>query len=61
MDGAATITIGGTAYTVTAEAEGTGPLIGFGYEEDNVRYSFTHYSDLAGVTDFSFFSIGFLF
>jgi hypothetical protein len=36
-------------------------LIGFGYEEDNVRYSFTHYSDLAGVTDFSFFSIGFLF
>lgn len=61
MDGAATLTIGGTTYTVTAEAKGTGPLIGFGYEEDNVRYSFTHYSDLAGVTDFSFFSIGFLF
>ena len=25
MDGAATLTIGGTAYTVTAEAKGTGP------------------------------------
>jgi hypothetical protein len=61
MDGAASITIGGTTYAVTAEQDATGPLVGFGYEEDNIRYSYTHYSDLADVTDFSFFSIGVIF
>jgi len=61
VEGAASITIGSTTYSVTAEQDGTGPLIGFGYEEDNVRYSFTHYNDLGDTTDFSFFSVGFVF
>ena len=61
VEGAASITIGSTTYSVTAEQDGTGPLIGFGYEEDNVRYSFTHYNDLGDTTDLSFFSVGFVF
>jgi len=61
VEGVASITIGSTTYSVTAEQDGTGPLLGFGYEEDNVRYSFTHYNDLGDTTDFSFFSVGFVF
>jgi hypothetical protein len=61
VEGAATLTIGSTTYAVTAEQDGSGPLIGFGYEEDNVRYSFTHYSDVGDTTDLSFFSVGFIF
>jgi len=61
LSGVGSITIGGTTYSVTAEQDGTGPLIGFGYEEDNIRYSFTHYSDLGGTSNFSFFSVGLLF
>ena len=61
MDGAASLTIGGTTYAVTASQEASGPLIGAGFEENNIRYSFVHYSDLADVTDFSFFSVGVIF
>jgi hypothetical protein len=61
VEGATSITIGSTTYSVTAEQDGTGPLLGFGYEEDNVRYSFTHYNDLGDTTDLSFFSVGFVF
>ena len=61
LDGAASVVIGGTTVNLTAEADGTGPLIGAGYESGNTRYSLTHYSDLAGVDDFTVFSIGFKF
>ena len=61
LNGAASVVIGGTTVNLTAESDGTGPLIGGGYETENVRYSLTHYSDLAGVDDFTIFSIGFKF
>tara|TARA_B100001059_G_C17687185_1_gene502955 strand:+ start:77 stop:661 length:585 start_codon:yes stop_codon:yes gene_type:complete len=61
LDGAASVVIGGTTVNLTASADGTGPLIGGGYESGNIRYSLTHYSDLAGVDDFTVFSVGFLF
>tara|TARA_B100001059_G_C17755109_1_gene539440 strand:+ start:606 stop:1190 length:585 start_codon:yes stop_codon:yes gene_type:complete len=61
LNGAASVVIGGTTVTLTGAADGTGPLIGGGYESGNVRYSLTHYSDLAGVDDFTLFSIGYKF
>jgi hypothetical protein len=61
LNGAASEVIGGTTVTLTGAADGTGPLIGGGYETGNVRYSLTHYSDLAGVDDFTLFSIGYKF
>ena len=61
LNGAASVVIGGTTVNLTAEADGTGPLIGGGYETGNVRYAATYYSDLAGVDDFLIFSIGFKF
>ena len=61
LNGAASVVIGGTTVSLTGAADGTGPLIGGGYESGNVRYSLTHYSDLAGVDDFTLFSIGYKF
>lgn len=61
LNGAASVVIGGTTVNLTAESDGTGPLIGAGYESGNTRYSLTHYSDLAGVDAFTVFSIGFKF
>ena len=43
VNGAASIIIGGTTYSVTASREGSGPLFGAGWQDDNVRYSYTHH------------------
>ena len=62
MNGPSQITIGGTTYTgLTSEVDGSGALLGVGYEKDNIRYSFTHYNNLADTTDLNLFSIGFMF
>ena len=62
MKGPSEITIGSTTYTgVTSEADGTCALLGVGYEKDNIRYSFTHYNDLADTTDLNIFSLGYMF
>ena len=38
-------------------------LAGFGFEESNTRYSFTHYNNIGGDggADFNVLSVGFLF
>ena len=61
VNGSASITIGGTAYSVTASRDGTGLLFGGGWQDDDVRYSVTHYSDVGDTTDLTVFSIGLLF
>lgn len=61
IDGLATVTIGGTSYSATGEASGTGLLFGAGFEVDDTRYSLTRYNDVGGVSDFTFFSAGILF
>jgi len=62
IDGAANLTIGSTSYSATASKTGTGALIGAGIDNDNTRYSFTHYADVGGIdTSMSFFSVGYLF
>jgi hypothetical protein len=61
VDGDANVTIGGTSYSATGTKDGTGFLFGGGLEVENVRYSVTHYSDIGGIEDFNFFSVGYLF
>lgn len=61
IDGAATVTIGGTSYAATATASGTGLLFGGGIEVDGTVFSVTQYNDVGGITDFTFFSAGFVF
>ena len=61
IDGSANVTIGGTSYAATGSKDGNGLLVGIGMEVDNIRYSGTHYSDIGGIEDFTFFSVGFLF
>ena len=61
IDGAANVTIGGTSYDATAEAQGTGLLFGAGFESDGTLYSITRYNDVGGITDFTFLSVGFVF
>ena len=61
VNGSANIVIGGTTYAVTASREGSGPLFGAGWQDDNVRYSVTHYVDVGATTDYTMFSVGWLF
>ena len=61
VNGSANIVIGGTTYAVTASREGSGPLFGAGWQDDNVRYSLTHYVDVGATTDYTMFSVGWLF
>ena len=61
VNGNASITIGGTTYAVTASRDGSGPLFGFGWESNDVRYSAVHYVDVGDTTDYTLFSVGFLF
>tara|TARA_B100000989_G_scaffold15253_1_gene10224 strand:- start:64 stop:648 length:585 start_codon:yes stop_codon:yes gene_type:complete len=61
VNGSASITIGGTTYAVSASRDGSGPLVGLGYESDGVRYSATHYIDVGDTTDYTLFSVGWLF
>ena len=57
------IKIGATTYSVTDSIDGTGMLAGLGYEQDQIRYSFTHYADVGGDggSDFNFISVGYIF
>jgi hypothetical protein len=61
VNGDANVTIGGTSYTATGSAKGSGPLAGLGYENDGIRYSATRYMDVGGIEDLTFFSVGVLF
>ena len=61
VHGNASITIGGTTYAVTASRDGSGPLFGGGFEADGTRYSITHYVDVGDTTDYTMFSVGWLF
>ena len=62
VDGAANVTIGGTSYSATGSADGSGILFGAGYEVDNIRYAITRYNDVGGIdTDVTFLSVGYLF
>ena len=61
IDGALKLTIGGTSYSATGEAQGTGLLFGAGFESDGTLYSITRYNDVGGITDFTFMSVGFVF
>ena len=61
IDGDANVTIGGTTYTATGEAQGTGLLFGAGLEVDQTLISVTRYNDVGGISDFTFFSVGLLF
>lgn len=61
IDGSATVTIGSTSYNATGEAQGTGMLFGGGLETEGIMYSVTRYSDVGGISDFTFFSVGFVF
>ena len=61
IDGAATLSIGGTSYAATAEAQGTGMLFGVGFESNGSLYSITRYNDVGGITDFTFLSVGLVF
>jgi hypothetical protein len=61
VNGSASIIIGGTSYAVTASREGSGPLFGAGWQDDDVRYSVTHYVDVGATTDYTMFSVGWLF
>lgn len=56
INGAASVTIGGTTYAAGATASGTGFLVGAGYEwklQDNMSATLgvTYYDSIGGVTD----------
>jgi hypothetical protein len=61
IDGALNLTIGGTSYSATGEAQGTGILFGGGFESDGTLYSIIRYNDVGGISDFTFLSVGFVF
>ena len=62
VDGEANVTIGGTSYSATGSADGTGILFGGGYEMDNMRYAITRYDGVGGIdTNVTYLSVGFLF
>ncbi len=51
MDGAASLTIGGTTYTVSDTISGSGYLAGAGLEMDDSRAGVTYYADVGGDGD----------
>ena len=51
MDGAASLTIGGTTYTVSDTISGSGYLAGAGLEMDDSRDGVTYYADVGGDGD----------
>ena len=51
LNGAASLTIGGTKYSISETISGTGYLAGAGIELDGSRYGLTYYSDLGGDGD----------
>ena len=63
VDGAASLTIGSTTYSLTDSTDGSSWLVGAGLESNNIRYSWTHYNSVGGDggADFNLFSVGVLF
>ncbi len=63
IDAFGSIKIGSTTYSVTEQYDGSSWLAGAGFEQDNVRYSFTHYNNIGGDggADFNMFSVAYLF
>ena len=63
IDAFGSIKIGSTTYNVTEQYDGTSWLAGAGFEEDGVRYSFTHYNNIGGDggADFNMLSVAYLF
>ena len=63
LNGAASLTIGGTRYAVTESISGSGFLVGGGFESDDSRYGLTYYSDMGGDadSDMTFLSYGIKF
>ena len=62
MDGPSQVTVGSSTGTgLTTESKGTGLLLGVGYENNNIRYSFTHYGDVADETKLNMLSVGWVF
>ena len=53
LNGAATITIGGTEYDIADSITGTGWLLGGGIEEGNTRYGVTYIANVGGDSDSS--------
>jgi len=53
LNGAATITIGGTEYDIADSITGTGWLVGGGMEVDNTRYGVTYIANVGGDSDSS--------
>ena len=51
LNGAATITIGGTEYDIADSITGTGWLLGGGIEEGNTRYGVTYIANVGGDSD----------
>ena len=51
LEGDATLTIGGTTYSVSDTISGSGYLIGAGLEMDENRAGVTYYSDVGGDAD----------
>ena len=62
VEGALNVTIGGQSLAATGSADGSGLLMGVGYEVDNIRYAITRYNDVGGIDmDVTYLSVGFLF
>ena len=62
VSGDLSVTIGSSSYAATGEADGTGTLVGAGYEKNNIRYAITRYNDLGGVSSYAtLFSVGVAF
>ena len=63
LNGAASLTIGGTKYGVTESISGSGFLVGGGFEADDSRFGLTYYSDMGGDpdSDMTFLSYGVIF
>ena len=51
LNGAASLTIGGTTYNITESISGSGFLVGGGVELDDTRVGLTYYSDMGGDAD----------
>ena len=51
LEGEASLTIGGTTYSVSETISGSGYLVGGGFEADENRVGLTYYSDVGGDAD----------
>tara|TARA_Y100000590_G_C15563976_1_gene955883 strand:- start:300 stop:875 length:576 start_codon:yes stop_codon:yes gene_type:complete len=51
LNGKASLTIGGTTYSVTESISGSGFLVGGGLQTDDTRLGLTYYSDMGGDED----------